>query len=43
MESMEERISGFTVSGTWADIVEHGERVTEALKDAGISCEAFEE
>jgi len=30
---MEESVSGFKERGSWADIVEHGERVTRALKD----------
>jgi hypothetical protein len=30
---MEESISGFKERGSWADIVEHGERLTRALKD----------
>ena len=32
---MEESVSGFKVRGTWADIVEHGECITRALRDAG--------
>ena len=32
---MEESVSGFKVRGTWADIVEHGERITHALRNAG--------
>jgi hypothetical protein len=32
---MEESISGFKVRGTWADIIEHGECITRALRDAG--------
>ncbi|WP_336345985.1 DUF5828 family protein [Halalkalicoccus ordinarius] len=32
---MDESISGFKVRGTWADIVEHGESITRALRDAG--------
>jgi len=36
---MEERISGFKLRGTWEEIVEHGERITEALEDLGISSE----
>lgn len=32
---MEENISGFKVRGTWADIIEHGECITRALRDAG--------
>ncbi len=30
---MEERVSGFTVSGDWGEIVEHGERITRALRE----------
>jgi len=30
---MEETVSGFSVTGTWQDVVEHGERITRALKD----------
>ncbi|MFP8952781.1 DUF5828 family protein [Natrialbaceae archaeon A-arb3/5] len=33
---MEESISGFKVRGEWGDIVEHGERITRALRDAGV-------
>ncbi|SFS36494.1 DUF5828 family protein [Halostagnicola kamekurae] len=33
---MEESISGFKVRGDWATVVEHGERVTRALRDAGV-------
>ncbi|QLK27777.1 DUF5828 family protein [Natrinema zhouii] len=33
---MEERVSGFEVSGSWTDVVELGERITEAMKDAGV-------
>ncbi|ARS89181.1 DUF5828 family protein [Natrarchaeobaculum aegyptiacum] len=33
---MEESISGFKVRGDWADVVEHGERITRALRDAGV-------
>lgn len=40
---MEEGISGFGVSGTWEEIVEHGERITEALLDAGVSRETLAE
>jgi len=31
---MEESVSGFSVTGTWQDAVEHGERITRAIKDA---------
>jgi hypothetical protein len=43
---MEESISGFKLRGTWEDVVEHGERVTRALRDAGgpeMAPEAFAE
>ncbi|WP_458207367.1 DUF5828 family protein [Haladaptatus sp. NG-SE-30] len=40
---MEESISGFKLRGSWGDIVEHGERITRALRDAGASGEALEE
>ena len=33
---MEESISGFKVRGEWADVVEHGERITHAIRDAGV-------
>ncbi|MFB6137811.1 MAG: DUF5828 family protein [Halobacteriaceae archaeon] len=33
---MEDSISGFKVRGTWEDVVEHGERVTEALRESGL-------
>lgn len=32
---MEESISGFKVRGTWEDVVEHGERITRALRESG--------
>ncbi len=32
---MEESISGFKIRGDWSDVVEHGERITAALRDAG--------
>jgi len=46
---MEESISGFKIHGAWDDVVEHGERITQALRqedieDAAASIrEAFEE
>jgi len=40
---MEESISGFKLRGSWGDIVEHGERITRALRDLGVDGEAFEE
>ena len=38
---MEESISGFKHRGSWGDIVEHGERITRALRDAGVDSDAF--
>ena len=40
---MEESISGFKVRGSWGDVVEHGERITRALREFGIEGDAFEE
>jgi hypothetical protein len=40
---MEESVSGFKHRGTWPEIVEHGERITAALREAGAEGEAFEE
>jgi hypothetical protein len=40
---MEESISGFKHRGSWGDIVEHGERITRALQDAGVESDAFAE
>jgi hypothetical protein len=40
---MEESVSGFKIRGTWGDVVEHGERVTSALRDVGADGEALEE
>ncbi|MFC7205166.1 DUF5828 family protein [Haloferax namakaokahaiae] len=40
---MEESISGFKCRGTWGEVVEHGERVTRALADAGTKGAAFDE
>src|SRR6056297_3224747 len=45
---MEESISGFKVRGEWSDVVEHGERITQALRETGTAeeapfAEAFEE
>jgi hypothetical protein len=33
MADIEESVSGFKTQGGWVDIVEHGERITQALKD----------
>ncbi|WP_254839901.1 DUF5828 family protein [Natronomonas marina] len=30
---VEESVSGFEIRGSWVDVVEHGERITRALKD----------
>jgi len=40
---MEESIAGFKQRGSWGKIVEHGERITRALRDAGVESQAFEE
>lgn len=33
---MEETVAGFKVTGTWSDIVEHGDRITYALRELGV-------
>lgn len=33
---MEESISGFKIRGSWGAVVEHGERITRALREAGL-------
>jgi len=38
---MEESISGFKVRGDWGDVVEHGERITLALRETGADGDAF--
>ena len=40
---MEESVSGFKIRGSWGDVVEHGERITRALCDAGVDGDAFEQ
>jgi hypothetical protein len=45
---MEESISGFKVRGEWSRVVEHGERITQALRETGTAdtellVEPFEE
>lgn len=40
---MEETLSGFKERGTWAEVVEFGERVTQALQTSGADEEAVEE
>ena len=42
---MDESISGFSVHGAWGDVVEHGERITSALREVdadGPYREAYE-
>ena len=34
---MEESISGFKIHGAWDDVVEHGERITQALREEEIN------
>ncbi len=36
---MEESISGFKVRGEWVDVVEHGERITQALRETGADAD----
>jgi hypothetical protein len=38
---MDESISGFKQRGDWGDVVEHGERITLALREAGVDGDAF--
>jgi len=40
---MEESIAGFKERGSWGDVVEHGERITQALRELGIESDAFAE
>lgn len=40
---MEEHVSGFRERGSWADIVEHGERITRALRECDANDAAFAE
>jgi hypothetical protein len=40
---MDESISGFKQRGDWGDIVEHGERIALALREAGADGDAFHE
>ena len=37
---MEESVSGFKTRGTWPEIVEHGERISRALREAGVDGDA---
>ncbi|WP_049983837.1 DUF5828 family protein [Halorubrum sp. BV1] len=38
---MEESISGFKIRGDWGDVVEHGERIALALREAGVGGDAY--
>ena len=40
---MQDTISGFKVRGSWADVVDHGEQLTDALRAVGVDGEAFAE
>ncbi len=40
---MEESVSGFKVRGDWGEIVEHGERITRALRDIDQADDRFDE
>ncbi|WP_411964857.1 DUF5828 family protein [Haloferax sp. YSMS24] len=40
---MEESISGFKRRGSWGAVVEHGERITRALREAGVDGRAFDD
>jgi len=40
---MDESISGFSVTGSWGDVVEHGERLTQALRDLNAEGVEFDE
>ena len=42
MNEMEEGVAGFKMTGDWGEIVEHGERITRALREAGAD-EAYPE
>jgi len=40
---MEESVSGFKARGEWTDVVEHGERITRALRELGEEVDLNEE
>ncbi len=40
---MEESVSGFKQEGGWVRVVEHGERITTALEEEGVSGGEFED
>ena len=42
MDDMEKGVAGFKLSGDWGEVVEHGERITQAVRDAGAE-EAYPE
>ncbi|ESS06400.1 MAG: hypothetical protein A07HB70_01119 [uncultured archaeon A07HB70] len=39
MQPMEESVSGFILRGSWPEIVEHGERISRALREADVDRE----
>ncbi|KAB1197770.1 MULTISPECIES: DUF5828 family protein [Haloferax] len=40
---MEESISGFKRRGSWGEVVEHGERITRALREADVEGRPFDD
>ena len=40
---MEEHVSGFRKRGSWTDVVEHGERISRALRECDVDDDAFVE
>ena len=40
---MEESVTGFIDQGPWGDVVELGERITQALRDCDVEGDSFEE
>lgn len=40
---MNESITGFTVQGSWGDVIDHGEQLSTALTEAGVEGEVLEE
>ncbi|KAB1192939.1 hypothetical protein GJR96_05555 [Haloferax sp. MBLA0076] len=40
---MEESISGFKCRGSWGEVVEHGERITRALRESGVEGAHFDD
>jgi hypothetical protein len=40
---VEESVSGFKIRGSWGEVVEHGERITRALKDIANGGEEVDE